>query len=119
MSSLFNQFCQFFSSSTNTTSVQTPTNTTSIKTPTNSTSVQSTANTTSVQTPTNGSVNYKSKLYEVIRNNGGWNNWNMEIIDFFNCKDHSEARQKEQEYFVSLNATLNSVEPFPTQKTGH
>ena len=55
----------------------------------------------------------KCKLYEVIRNNGGWNNWTMEIVNFFNCKDHSEARQKEQEYFISLNATLNSIEPFP------
>jgi hypothetical protein len=60
--------------------------------------------------------NYKCKLYDVIRNNGGWDNWNMEIINFFNCKDHFEARQKEQEYFVSLNATLNSIEPMPKQK---
>jgi hypothetical protein len=49
----------------------------------------------------------------VIRNNGGWNNWSMEIINFFNCQDHFEARQKEQEFFVSLNATLNSIEPIP------
>ena len=61
----------------------------------------------------NKSPNYNCKLYNVIRNNGGWNNWNMDIIHFFNCKDHFEARQKEQEYFVSLNATLNSVEPMP------
>ena len=62
------------------------------------------------------SANYKCKLYEVIRNNGGWNNWKMEIISFFNCKDHYEARQREQEYFVSLNATLNSIEPLPQPK---
>ena len=62
------------------------------------------------------SSSYKCKLYEIIRNNGGWNNWKMEIVDFFNCKDLCEARQKEQEYFVSLNANLNSIEPFPTQK---
>lgn len=61
------------------------------------------------------SANKKLKLYEVIRANGGWNNWKMEIINFFDCKDQSEARQKEQEYFISLNATLNSIEPFPTQ----
>ena len=58
----------------------------------------------------------KCKLYDVIRNNGGWNNWTMEIVNFFNCKDHYEARQKEQEYFISLNASLNSVEPFPLKK---
>lgn len=63
------------------------------------------------------SVNYKSKLYEVIRNNGGWDNWKMEIITFINCRDHYEARQKEQEYFISLNATLNSIEPMPKPKS--
>lgn len=62
------------------------------------------------------SVNYKLKLYTVIRENGGWNNWKMEIINFFECKDHYEARKKEQEYFISLNATLNSIEPFPKPK---
>jgi hypothetical protein len=40
----------------------------------------------------------------------------MEIVNFFNCKDTYEARQKEQEYFVLLNATLNSVEPLPLPK---
>jgi hypothetical protein len=55
-------------------------------------------------------VNYKCKLYETIRNNGNWENWKMEIINFFDCKNQYEARKKEQEYFISLNATLN--EPY-------
>ena len=62
------------------------------------------------------SSNYKCKLYETIRNNSGWSNWKMEIINFFNCADHYEARKKEQEYFVLLNANLNSIEPFPKPK---
>jgi len=62
------------------------------------------------------SINYKCKLYEVIRNNGGWSNWQMDIINFYNCKNHYEARQKEQESFVSLNATLNSIEPLRPPK---
>ena len=62
------------------------------------------------------SRNYKCKLYDVIRNNNGWDNWNMEIVNFFNCKDSYEARQKEQEYFILLNATLNSIEPLPLPK---
>jgi len=62
------------------------------------------------------SANYKCKLYQKIRENGGWNNWTMEIVNFFNCKDHYEARIKEQEYFILLNATLNAVEPFPKPK---
>jgi hypothetical protein len=62
------------------------------------------------------SPNHNCKLYEVIRANGGWVNWQMEIINFFDCADHYAARKKEQEYFIELNATLNSIEPFPKPK---
>jgi site-specific DNA-cytosine methylase len=55
---------------------------------------------------------YNCKLYQIIRQNGGWDNWKMEIVAFFNCKNQYEARQKEQEYYISLKATLNSVKPF-------
>jgi hypothetical protein len=55
-------------------------------------------------------------VYNTIREKGGWNNWKMEIIGFFNCYDHYEARIKEQEYFLSLNANLNSIEPMPKPK---
>jgi len=62
------------------------------------------------------SPNYNCKLYQVIRNNGGWSNWCMEIVHFCNCNDHYEARKKEQEYFELLHATLNSIEPMPKPK---
>jgi hypothetical protein len=62
------------------------------------------------------SLNYSCKLYKAIRSNGGWNNWSMEIVGFFNCKDHYEAMIKEQEYFEILHATLNSIEPMPKPK---
>ena len=52
----------------------------------------------------------------MIRDKGGWQNWTMEIVNFFNCHDHYEARKKEQEYFILLNATLNSIEPMPKPK---
>jgi hypothetical protein len=51
-----------------------------------------------------------------MRENGGWTNWIMEIVHFFNCNDHYEARIKEQEYFILLKATLNSIEPMPKPK---
>ena len=62
------------------------------------------------------SSNHNCKLYKVIRDNGGWQNWIMEIVNFFNCNDHYEARKKEQEYFILLNAKLNSIEPLPKPK---
>jgi len=64
----------------------------------------------------NKSAGYTCKLYEAIRENGGWDNWLMEIITYFECKDQYEARKKEQEYFISLNATLNNIEPLPKPK---
>ena len=60
--------------------------------------------------------NYNCKLYNVIRNNGGWDNWEMIMLEFFNCKNCTEARTKEQEYYEKLHATLNSVEPLPIKK---
>ena len=60
--------------------------------------------------------NHNCKLYNAIRNAGGWENWEMEIIAFHNCKDSHEAHKKEQEYFETLGATLNSIEPLPKPK---
>ena len=57
------------------------------------------------------SVDYRLKLYQVIRDNGGWDNWKMEMIQFYDCKNHYEARVREQEHYIELKATLNSIEP--------
>ena len=59
---------------------------------------------------------YNVKLYKMIRDNGNWSNWDMSIVAFYKCQNHTEARQKEQEHFIFLGATLNSVEPFPQKK---
>lgn len=58
------------------------------------------------------SSSYNCKLYKIIRQCGGWDNWRMDIVNFFNCTNKNEAIQKEQEYYISLNADLNSIEPF-------
>jgi vacuolar-type H+-ATPase subunit I/STV1 len=62
-------------------------------------------------------TNTQVKLYKFIRETGGWENWSMQMLNFFNCANRTEALQKEQEYFVSLKATLNSIEPLPEPKT--
>ena len=62
------------------------------------------------------SSNYNCKLYEVIRNNGGWSNWDMIIVQFFKCNNCIEARQKEQFYYEKLNANLNIIVPFIAPK---
>ena len=55
------------------------------------------------------STNYTYKLYEFIRANGGWDNWIMSQVSIHDCKDHFDAKNKEQEYIISLNATLNTT----------
>jgi hypothetical protein len=62
------------------------------------------------------STNYNCKVYNIIRQNGGWDNWRMDIIAYHECNDLYEARKKEQEYFILYNATLNSIEPMPGPK---
>lgn len=58
----------------------------------------------------------KSKLYDTIRKNGGWDNWSMIKIAKYNCQDAIEARIREQEHFDLLNPTLNSINPITSNK---
>ena len=51
------------------------------------------------------------KLYNIIRDNGGWDNWEMIEIARYNCKNSSEARIKEHYHYELLNSTLNSYPP--------
>ena len=62
------------------------------------------------------SANYNCKLYNVIRNNEGWDNWKMEIIAFHECNGLMSAKKYEQQYFEDYKATLNSIEPLPKPK---
>ena len=55
--------------------------------------------------------NRNSKLYNFIRENGGWENWEMIEIAKYNCKDVKDARVKELEYFMKMNPSLNSCIP--------
>ena len=62
------------------------------------------------------SQNYNCKLYNVIRDNNGWDNWRMEIIAFHDCDGLMTAKKYEQVYFEQYKATLNSIEPMPKPK---
>jgi hypothetical protein len=61
-------------------------------------------------------ANHDCKLYKFIRDNGGWDNWRMDIVAYHECNDHYAARKKEQELFLFYKATLNSIEPMPRPK---
>lgn len=60
--------------------------------------------------------NKKIKIYNIIQENGGWDNWSMIEIAKYNCKDLTEARIREQEHYDLLKPTLNSVNPITNNK---
>jgi len=46
-------------------------------------------------------------LYKCINENGGWNNWDMILIEQFPCNNGTEARQREHQLSRELNSNLN------------
>ena len=50
-------------------------------------------------------------LYTTIRENGGFENWEMILIENYPCENNIEADKKERYWVEQLNANLNSVVP--------
>ena len=46
-------------------------------------------------------------LHTFIRNNGGWSNFTVEVLEEFDCIDSIEKRQRERDYIELLQPTLN------------
>jgi GIY-YIG catalytic domain len=63
----------------------------------------------------NGNKSHQ-KHYETIRNNGGWDQWEMIEIEKFICKTKLEARIREQELIKEYNANLNTLNAFVTEE---
>ena len=59
---------------------------------------------------------YNFKLYQNIRANGGWENWEMKPLEEFNCENKIQARIREQEWIDKLQAKMNSVNSFKDKK---
>jgi len=59
---------------------------------------------------------YNNKLYSTIRANGGWDNWRMVIIEDCGEISFTQARIKEEEHRMKLNANLNSHKCYITEE---
>jgi len=57
------------------------------------------------------SEKYNFNVYRFIRDNGGWNNFDMIMIEEYPCENKLQAERKEREYIENLNATLNCSIP--------
>jgi hypothetical protein len=56
------------------------------------------------------------KVYQIIRDNGGWNNWEMIMIEIFKCNNEIEAKTRERFWFEQLNSTLNTIYPIRSRQ---
>jgi hypothetical protein len=61
-------------------------------------------------------IGYGFKVYKFIRNHGGFDNWEMRILEVKPCKDKFEARRRERYWVEELKAELNSQVPGRTSK---
>jgi len=59
---------------------------------------------------------YNRYVYEYINNNGGWNSFNMTILERYDCNNKIELQTREAYYIKHLNATLNKQIPCRTSK---
>ena len=50
--------------------------------------------------------NHHSKIYKFIRDNGGWDEFKMILIENFKCNDSNELRAREQHWFNEFKPTL-------------
>jgi hypothetical protein len=55
------------------------------------------------------------RVYEYIRNNGGWNDFIMSEVEKYPCNTKTEAREKEQYWTNFYNSTLNNKKAYSTQ----
>lgn len=53
------------------------------------------------------SKEYNFYVYKFIRHYGGWDNWQMVLIEEVNCNSKLELHKKERQYIEALKATLN------------
>ena len=56
--------------------------------------------------------NYNLKVYQMIRENGGWNEWVMIEIEKYPCNDKNEACKRERELMEEFNFNLNMIKSF-------
>ena len=61
-------------------------------------------------------IKYDLNVYNFIRDNGNWDNWDMIEIERYNAIDGYDARKRERYWIEELKATLNCKLPTQTQK---
>ena len=64
----------------------------------------------------NNKGRFEMYLYDFIRQNGGWDNFQMVLIETRECENNLHARQLERQHMEALNATLNKLSPIRSRE---
>ena len=59
---------------------------------------------------------HNDKKYQYIRDNGGWESFNMIEVEKFPCNDGNEARAREEYWRCHFNSQLNSIRAYRTEE---
>jgi len=62
------------------------------------------------------SAGYNRNVYKFIRENGGWGNWDMILVESYPCKSSLDLHKREREIIEELKSTLNKNIPSRTNK---
>jgi len=62
------------------------------------------------------SKKYNRKLYQMIRNSGGWINFKMIEIMKYPCNDKREAEKREDELMKELQSNMNTYNSYVTEE---
>jgi group I intron endonuclease len=58
------------------------------------------------------SKKYWCKLYQYIRSNGNWENFDFIILECGEVENKTDMKKKEQEYIDNLKPTLNTISSY-------
>ena len=64
----------------------------------------------------NDKKHYHLKIYQTIRDNGGWDEWEMIEIEKYKCSTKLQVRMREQELMFQHNTNLNTCKSFITEE---
>ena len=60
---------------------------------------------------------YNLKIYQIIRSNGGFDNWNMILVEDYSCENRREAEKREQYWKDELKPDMNTNNAFTMENT--
>ena len=65
------------------------------------------------------SRHYHLSIYQIMRQYGGWDNWNMILIERFPCENRIDAAKRERYWYETYKPSMNLILPYQTRKEGN